>query len=106
MFRNDRQISTCCIILLRSLRRESLWTAEGPTRLACDYLENGSPMSSGEHLLLRACFDFWNGDGKVTLGEMRRVFDEKRTRLVATLMMAERDGAEAVDRWINEESHG
>lgn len=67
MFATTAQQCQAIRLLLSSLRLEHLWTAKGPTRQAINYLE-GSPLSHGEQVLIRCAFDFWNGQGKVTLG--------------------------------------
>src|SRR6266550_22879 len=98
MFRDDAQISAAVRVLLTSLRMEHLWTSEGPSDRALEMLEqSGGPMSRGEQLVLRVCFDFWSGRGKANLGDLLNVLDGTRIRLVASLMIAVVDGATAVD---------
>ena len=100
MFRSEAQQCQAIRLLLSSLRLEHLWTAQGPTRRACDLLE-GSPLSSGEQILIRCAFDFWNGAGKVQLyRDLLGVLDGPRLHLVLTLAMAANDGERAVDEWI------
>jgi len=67
-----------------------LWTSQGPTELACEYLE-GSPLSSGEQLLLRVAFDIWNGGGGAKVGELLHTLDERNLRAVTDALL-ERDG--------------
>ena len=66
MFRTEAQQCKAIRVLLSSLRLDHLWTAQGPTEHACQFLES-SPLSSGEQILLRCAFDLWNGAGKVLL---------------------------------------
>jgi hypothetical protein len=100
MFKSEAQQCQAIRILLSSLHLERFWTDKGPTRQACDYLE-GSPLSHGEQLLLRCAFDFWNGEGKVTLyRDLLGVLDSTRLDQVLSLAMAANAGAEAVDGWI------
>lgn len=100
MFRTEAQQCQAIRILLSSLRLEHLWSAKGPTRQACDYLE-GSPLSSGEQILIRCAFDFWNGEGKVLLyRDLLGVLDGPRLRMVLTLALAVNAGGSAVDDWI------
>ncbi|HUD64690.1 MAG TPA: hypothetical protein VMQ17_08935 [Candidatus Sulfotelmatobacter sp.] len=104
MFRSEAQQCQAIRILLASLHMESLWTEKGPTRMACDYLE-GSPLSHGEQILLRCAFDFWNGEGKVMLyRDLLGVLDGPRTMMVLTLAMAATNGANAVDKWIQDQA--
>lgn len=105
MFRDDRQICDAVRVLLSSLRLEHLWTESGPTEQALRLFEDErGAMSHGEALLLLAAFDFWNGHGKVDLGEPLAVLDSDRLKLAASLMIAASEGSRAVDRWIAE--HG
>jgi hypothetical protein len=100
MFRTEAQQCQAIRILLSSLRLEHLWTAKGPTRQACNVLE-GSPLSSGEQILVRCAFDFWNGAGKVQLyRDLLGTLDGTRLHLVLTLAMAANAGGSAVDEWI------
>ena len=100
MFRSEAQQCQAIRILLASLRLEHLWTEKGPTRQACDWLE-GSPLSSGEQILLRCAFDLWNGAGKVELyRDLLGTLDTERLERVLTLAMAANSGGLAVDKWI------
>ena len=101
MFRSEKQQCEAIRTMLRSLRLDYLWTEKGPTKQACDWLENGSPLSHGEDVLLRCAFDFWNSMGKVELGrDLLGVLDGPRLQMVLTLAMALNEGGEAVDRWL------
>jgi hypothetical protein len=100
MFKTEAQQCQAIRILLSSLRLERFWTEKGPTKQACDYLE-GSPLSHGEQVLLRCAFDFWNGEGKVTLyRDLLGVLDSNRLNKVLTLAMAANAGGDAVEDWI------
>lgn len=100
MFKTEAQQCKAIRILLTSLNLERLWTDKGPSRQACDYLE-GSPLSHGEQVMLRCAFDFWNGEGKVTLyRDLLGVLDSRRLNEVLTLAMASNAGGDAVEDWI------
>ena len=100
MFKNEAQQCTAIRCLLASLNLHRLWTQKGPTKQACDYLD-GSPLSSGEQVMLRCAFDFWNGEGKVTLyRDLMGVLDPTRLGKVLSLAMAANSGGEAVEHWI------
>lgn len=101
MYRNDKQGCVAIRLLLASLGMEGLWTETGPTSTAVKYLE-GSPLSSGEQLLLRAAFDLWNGHGKVTLWDLMGTLDATRTELLFSLALAVTNGGHAVDTWIEQ----
>jgi hypothetical protein len=102
MFKTEKQQCEAIRCLLASLNLHRFWTLKGPTRQACDYLE-GSPLSSGEQVMLRVAFDFWNGAGKVTLYRDLGTLDSTRLFKVATLMLAANAGGDAVDKWIVKE---
>lgn len=99
MFKTEAQQCRAIQTLLASQHMERFWTDKGPTRLACDYLE-GSPLSSGEQVLLRCAFDFWNGEGKVTLYSDLGRLDSRLMRQVLTLALATNEGSDAVEHWI------
>lgn len=100
MFKTEAQQCHAIRMLLSSLNMERFWTEKGPTRQAVDYL-NGSPLSSGEQVMLRCAFDFWNGEGKVTLyRDLLGVLDSERLNAVLTLAMAANAGGDAVGDWI------
>jgi hypothetical protein len=105
MFKGEAQQCRAIRVLLGSLGMERFWTEKGPTDLALDYLE-GSPLSSGEKILLRCAFDFWGGDGNVLLyQDLMGRLDEERTSLVLTLAMAVNMGPAAVDDWIEAQAN-
>jgi hypothetical protein len=103
MYRDEAQQCQAIRILLSSLNLEHLWTDKGPTKRACEWL-GGSPLSSGEQVMLRCAFDFWNGEGKVTLyRDLMGVLDSTRLRKVLSLALAVNSGGAAVDHWIERE---
>ena len=103
MYRSEAQQCQAIRILLKSLNLDYLWTDKGPTPKALFWLE-GSPLSLGEQVMLRCAFDFWNGEGKVTLyRDLLGVLDSARLEKVLTLALAVNSGGEAVDRWIAHE---
>lgn len=66
----------------------ALWNEKGPTRQACSYLEHGSPLSSGEAVLLKVAFDLWNGRGHATVDELLCTLDEGNLRAVCDAVLA------------------
>lgn len=99
MFSSQKQQCRAIILLLQSLGLGHIWTDEGPSKLAIDWIENGSPLSSGEAILVRAAFDFWNGEGKVTIHEIMKL-DGRRTELICTLMASVNQSGDMVEAWI------
>lgn len=103
MFKTEKQQCEAIRCLLASLNLHRFWTLKGPTRQACVDLE-GSPLSSGEQVMLRVAFDFWNGAGKVMLyRDLMGTLDSTRLFKIATLMLAANAGGDAVDEWIVKE---
>lgn len=90
MWRSDRARSEAILKLFEKahLLDRGLWTIEGPTRLACDYLDKGSPLSHGENVVLKVAFDLWNGRGKITLDEILATLDGGLLRAVAEAVLA------------------
>jgi len=101
MFRNEAQQVAAVRILLRSVRLEHLWQDNGPTDHANQLIDHkGGAMSHGETLMLQVAFDFWNGWGLAKFADVVNDLDGTRLPLVANLMIAVGQGAEAVDQWI------
>lgn len=95
-FDNDRQLSEAICAFLSTVahgRLKDLWGSEGPTSLACDYIENGSPLSHGEQVLLQVAFDLWNSSGKATVAALLDVLDDENLAAVLGLIMAARPGS-------------
>jgi hypothetical protein len=67
-------------------------------------LERGEPPSDVEAVILLACFDLWNGTGKLEFGELVTTLDGPRLHLLGSLMMALGQGVDTVDHWIDEHS--
>jgi len=100
MFQNDAQACRAIRALLRSLFRnttDSLWSLEGPTELACEYLKS-SPLSHGEEVLLKVGFAFWNGSREVSFADVIGTLDSQRLELVVGLVQAQYMGA--IEDWI------
>ena len=106
MFSNDAQISECCIALLRRIHhREKLWGAEGPSDYALDLLNlDGGHLSSGERVMLFACFAFWNGAAGLCFADMIAALDGENLRAVCSLAIAASEGSEAVNQWLDGQS--
>lgn len=104
---SDEQRGEVARALLGLLTRDTsdLWTENGPTDLAVQYLHaGGGPLSSGEALMLRLAFDVWNGEGKATLGELLSTFHESRLRLIGTLISDYATGE--VESWLRLRRYG
>lgn len=99
MFRDERQQVAVCRALLKRVRLERLWTHDGPTEEAVDLLE-ASPLSHGEHLMLRVAFDFWNGRGEARLAELLATLDGPNLRAIGTLLGAMADSSE-IEQWLD-----
>lgn len=85
----DKEISAAVRYFLGEVahgRLASLWTEDGPTAVAVEYIQKGSPLSHGEHLLLQVAFDVWNGGGKATVGDLLSVLDDSNLRAVLDLV--------------------
>ena len=74
-------------------RLEKFWTDKGPTDKAVFYVDKGSPLSSGETLLLNVAFDVWNGSGHATVGDLLTTLDNENLAAVIELMLVARPGA-------------
>lgn len=109
-FRDDAQACRAIAALLEASalpRLRGLWTATGPTSEAVELVEaGGGPLSSGEAMMVRAAFDFWNGQGGATLDGLLHVLDPRRAGLVCGLVLAVHEGGEAVERWTAEHGGG
>lgn len=103
-FRDDAQACRAIAALLEASELpplRGLWTPTGPTSEAVELVEaGGGAMSSGEAVMLRAAFDFWNGQGGATLDALLHTLDPRRAGLVCGLVLAVHEGGEAVERWI------
>jgi hypothetical protein len=101
MFRDDRQTARVCRVLLGGVRLARLWTDAGPTDEALELLKaGGGPLSSGEALVIRVAFDFWNGQGEASLARLLEVLDPGRLEALGSLLVALARGAGAVDAWL------
>lgn len=97
MWRDDQQKCAAIGVLLSHMNATEWWSPLGPTMGGVDALE--LPLSHGERVLLRVCWDIWNGDGKVKLTELD-VLDLENTRRVLSLLLAVVEDSGAVDRWV------
>jgi hypothetical protein len=103
MFRNDEQSARACRALLAKVRLERLWTNGGPTARAVELLEaDGGPLSSGERIMLLAAFAFWNGGSSLRLAEIIEVLDVGPSDAICSLVLAVKQGADAVEDWLTE----
>lgn len=107
-FRHDAQACRAILALFEASelpRLRGLWGPSGPTSEAVELVKGGA-LSSGELAMLRAAFDFWNGQGGATLDALLHTLDLPRARLVCGLVLAVHEGGEAVERWIAEHGSG
>jgi hypothetical protein len=104
MFRSERQQCQAIRLLLSGLNLEYLWTETGPTDQACKWVKR-NPLSSGESILLRAAFDLWNGEGKVTLWQIQGTLDQRHCERLFSLALAAGYGADHRCR-IERRKHG
>ncbi len=88
MFLTEEQRNQAILLLLGPVRLKHYWTAKGPTRKACDAIENGAPLSTGETIMLRVAFDLYNGHGGATFDNVAHRLDTVNTVAVGTLMAA------------------
>jgi hypothetical protein len=101
MFRSERQQCQAIRLLLSGLNLEYLWTETGPTDQACKWVKR-NPLSSGESILLRAAFDLWNGEGKVTLWQIQGTLDQRHCERLFSLALAA-GGSRAAEAWMRSE---
>jgi hypothetical protein len=104
-FRDDRQRARVCRALLGTLGLERFWTLDGPIKdqsksVAGTVNAMVSGLSNGEHALVRAAWDFWNGEGKMSLNAILNTLDAERTQALCTLLVAANQSTDAVDAWI------
>lgn len=93
MWQTDTQASETIIAMLKSVRLDRLWTKDGPTEEACEYLDaGGGPLSHGEQIMLRVAFDLWNSKGKATLDDLVAVLDDRCLRAVLRAVLVLRPG--------------
>lgn len=103
-FRDDEQRARACVALCACVNLRGAWTLDGPAPLALAVAEGRAPLSSGEALLVRVAWAFWNGEHGPTLADLVGVLDPRRMNVVASLLVAHADGADAIDAWLDE--HG
>ena len=101
MFRSDAQLAWVCRSLCDVVGLAGMWTPAGPTEEAIALLgSDGGPLSSGERIVLLSAWSVWNGDGKVTLGDIVHRLDGKNLRAIGTLLVAVASGAHTIDEWL------
>lgn len=105
MYRDNAQCNRAIRALLSTMPRlasEPLWTDDGPTVLACHYIEQvGSPLSFTEDALLKAAFVLADRSVVVSFGAVFGLTG-KPIEALASLMVAVDRGAVAVDEWLRE----
>lgn len=109
-FRNDKQRSHACKVLLSLVELEHLWDEErGPTEGAVAQLHRAEDgeclLSNGEQVMLRTAFDIWNGGGGATLWDMMTGLEPDMSVAIGDLVLrASQDDPDLVDEWIRENS--
>lgn len=115
MFRTDEQKSAVCCVLLRAVRKPDLWHECGPTKEAMSLIATSDKvsghlgyLSSGQSIILRVCFDLWNGEVKASFGDVVFGLDPRCKLLLGTLLsaMSEMQSSDdsAIDVWISDAS--
>lgn len=100
MFRDDGQRNRVCLALLRSVRRDSLWTDKGPTVRATELRkQDGGPLVAAERAMLLLAFEVWDQDTGLRISELMRLGGHG-LELAGTLLAALTGGASAVDAWL------
>jgi len=100
-FRDDRQLSRVCRVLLEHVGLSHLWTAHGPTPEATALLEaNGASLAARDRAVFLAAWAFWNGSGGITLAELLDRLDVGLAEALCFLVMASKYDADAVDDWL------
>ena len=86
IFRDDKQISKVCMVLLSYTNKTDLWVENGPSDVAIELCEaKGGYLSSGEWALLAFCFALWNGDGGGTMKQLFQLDLQHRNRIGSLL---------------------
>jgi hypothetical protein len=102
MFANDLQISIVAEILLASVHKPNLWTADGPTD-ACMALLRRNPWSHGEKLLFEVAWALWNGRKTPHFRDLVHVLDAPSLARIGRLMVAMAGDSAAIWEWVNRE---
>ena len=106
MFRNDEQLAAVCQALCALAGLPSLWTPAGPSERAKELLRTeGGPLSHGEKVMLYLAWSFWNGKGGLTVAELVDTLDRSNLAAVGQLLQAHAEGPEALDAWLDDQSH-
>lgn len=88
MFRTEAQRAAVCETLCAWMGKGTMWTAEDPTPLARAN-RTRCAWSSGERLMLKLAWSFWNDSNKgPRVEELLHGLDPKRLTLVGTLLVA------------------
>jgi len=101
VFRDHRQRSQACELLVSRIHSPAeLWTRNGPSDAAIEFLEeNGGALSQGERVLLLAAFALWDADETLCFQELARL-DSKNLQLLGGLLLALAGGATDVEIWL------
>jgi hypothetical protein len=102
MFRNDAQLAAVCNAFLRHFGKPPLFTPDGPTAEAIRMRDEGCPWSSGERAFFRLAWTLWNDDNQVPFMDVIRSLDARSCAVLASFLVAQCDGAEAIDEWLGE----
>ena len=103
MFRDEDQIRECCDILLTRAGLPNWWGKKNISQ-AYEFLSSPRP-SRAQRALVGTAFALWSGEGNVCISALLDL-DTRNIRAVASLLVAVREGPEAVDRWIELASQG
>lgn len=102
-FRDSRQAALVIRTLLRPAHLDYLWTEAGPTHRARQIFQQyGATLSAPEWLLVQIAFELWDGVRHINLGRIDTL-DLEVTRVVCTLLIAIKEGPDAIDAWLDHE---
>ena len=103
-FRDDAQLARACELLCNAVTvRGCFRTEPAPeaTRYAIDIRDGRVGLSSGELIMVRAAWAFWNGDRSVALADLITTLDGPRLDAIVSLLAVLHD-ADAIDLWIHQ----
>lgn len=97
MFRDDDQIRQCCDMLMKRAGLPAWWK-DNNIQQAADFLSGPRP-SRAQRALVGVAFALWNGDGDAQIASLLHL-STSDVRAVASLLVAVREGHDAIERWL------
>jgi hypothetical protein len=99
MLTDDQQLARACRTLLVTVHLEHLWTGDGPTPEASEFLQaDAGHISSCQRAVLLAAWTFWTGSSGLRLAEVLDQFDADPMEALRLLVMAAQCGEERQGR--------